>query len=181
MKTNKKNWWKFGIGVIFCLVVRLLPFRAPNLEPILATQMPFTKFFGLWASVGFIFLSILSYDLITGTLGAWTMFTLSAYMVLSVFSFMYFKTRESTPANYLKFAFWGTIFFDAATGLTVGPLFFNQSFMGALSGQIPFTLLHLAGNCAFAYFLSPIIYKLIISDQKNSVERPVSVLGLTQV
>jgi hypothetical protein len=60
----------------------------------------------------------------------------------------------------------GTLFFDAVTGLSIGPLFFNQSFQGALWGQIPFTLWHLMGNISFALILSPAIYKSIIENKK---------------
>ena len=59
----------------------------------------------------------------------------------------------------------GTLFFDAATGLTVGPLFFNQTFISALMGQIPFTAFHLLGNIAFAMILSPAIYKFLIKKK----------------
>ena len=67
--------------------------------------------------------------------------------------------------NYVKFAVIGTLFFDAITGLTVGPLFFNQSFMSALIGQIPFTILHLIGNVSFAFVVSPILYTYISTNK----------------
>lgn len=180
MKITEKNWWKFYLGIIFCIGIRLLPFRAPNLEPILGTQMPFTKFFGVWASFLFIFLNIVGYDVITRTLGVWSFFTFGAYAIISVFANLYFRSRESSPVNYLKFAFFSTIFFDLTTGLTVGPILFGQSLMSAFVGQIPFTLLHLAGNLTFAYFLSPIIYKFI-SKERASVGHPVSVFSLKQI
>ena len=40
---KEKNYLKFFIALIFCLLIRLIPFRAPNVEPILATMMPFSK------------------------------------------------------------------------------------------------------------------------------------------
>jgi hypothetical protein len=61
----------------------------------------------------------------------------------------------------------GTLFFDAVTGLTVGPIFFHQSFIASMVGQIPFTALHLIGNIAFAIILSPAIYSLLIKKKKK--------------
>jgi hypothetical protein len=37
---------KFLIGWVLSFVLRLIPFRPPNLEPILAIQTPFTKRYG---------------------------------------------------------------------------------------------------------------------------------------
>jgi len=47
------------------------------------------------------------------------------------------------------------------TGLTLGPLFFNQPFAIALAGQVPFTALHLLGNVGLAFFVSPLVNKWI--------------------
>ena len=39
----QKNWVKFIIGWAAVFLARLLPFRPPNVEPVLATLMPFSK------------------------------------------------------------------------------------------------------------------------------------------
>jgi hypothetical protein len=51
------------------------------------------------------------------------------------------------------------------TGPTIGPIFFHQSLMGSIIGQIPFTLLHLLGNIIFAILLSPGIDKILIKKK----------------
>ncbi len=79
---------------------------------------------------------------------------------------MYFKRHTGNISNYIRFAVVGTLFFDAVTGLMPGPLFYGQSFAVALSGQIPFTALHLLGNVAFAATLSPVIHYLLIKKRK---------------
>jgi len=162
MNPNKKNYFKIILIFILCLFVRLIPFRAPNIEPILATTMPLGKIHGAFVGFSFAVLSILIYDVVTGTLGVQTFFTVLAYGAIGLWSASYFKNHESSSLNYVRFAIMGTLIFDALTGLTVGPLFFHQSFLGSLVGQIPFTALHLLGNITFAFVLSPAIYNFMI-------------------
>ena len=153
MTPYKKNWLKFTLGIFGCLLFRLLPFRAPNIEPIMSTVMPFGKAYG--ASVGFFFafLSIILYDLATGTLGKWTMLTSASYGVVGYASAYYFKNREPSRKNFVYFAILGTLFFD-------------QPILVALVGQIPFTILHLVGNVSFAFILSPVIYSYLVKKKK---------------
>ncbi len=171
-KNQKNRWQKFSIALVLCLLARLFPFRAPNIEPILATMMPIGRAYGALMGFSFAVLSILLYDIISGTAGIQTFFTLVAYGALGLWSGIYFSAKGGSASGgktsaiyYVKFAIMGTLFFDAMTGLTVGPLVFNQPFMSAVSGQIPFTLLHLVGNTAFAFVLSPAIYDSLIKQR----------------
>ena len=166
MNTYKKNWFKFVIGFIACLLIRLIPFRPPNIEPVLATQMPFSKAYGSLAGFLFAFFNITLYDLITGKLGIWTLLTAGTYGILGFWSAYYFKKYTANRVNYVRFAILGTLFFDAVTGLSVGPLFFHQPFMEALVGQIPFTGLHLLGNISFALVLSPALYRFVVENKR---------------
>lgn len=177
MNQNKKNYFKLASVFILCLLVRLIPFRAPNIEPILTATMPLSKAYGAFVGFSFAVLSILIYDLFTGTLGVQTFFTVLAYGIIGLWSASYFKNRESNSFNYVRFAIMGTLVFDALTGLTVGPLFFHQSFLGSLVGQIPFTVLHLLGNITFAFILSPAIYNFMIRKRKKEKLSSVSVLN----
>lgn len=171
MNTDKKNYFKnllkFFLALILCLFVRLIPFRAPNIEPILATTMPFSRAYGALTGFSFAVLSILLYDIVTGTLGMQTFFTASAYGILGLWSASYFKKRKGDTKDYISFAIIGTLLFDSLTGLTVGPLFFHQSFLVSLVGQIPFTALHLLGNITFALILSPAIYNFLIRKKER--------------
>ncbi len=177
METSKKNYFKFSVGLILCLLVRLIPFRAPNVEPIMATTMPFSRAYGAFAGASFAVLSILLYDIATRTLGVQTFFTILAYGIVGVWSASYFSAKGGSASGgkndnnnvwgYVRFAIIGTLFFDAVTGLTVGPLFFHQSFFQSLIGQIPFTALHLIGNVVLAFILSPAIYKILIKKKEK--------------
>ena len=167
MTADKKNYFKFSLALVLCLLVRLVPFRVPNVEPILATTMPFSKAYGAFVGFSFVVLSILLYDVATGTLGIQTFFTTIAYGIVGLWSASYFKKHKANRWSYVRFAIMGTLFFDAFTGLTVGPIFFHQSFLGSLVGQIPFTALHLLGNTIFAFSLSPAIYNFLIRKKKK--------------
>ena len=177
MQTNDKNYSKFTFALILCLLVRLIPFRAPNVEPILATTMPFSRAYGAFAGFSFAVLSILIYDIVTHTLGVQTFFTVLAYGMLGLLAALYFKKRAGTTMDYVRFAIMGTLFYDAVTGLTVGPIFFHQSFMQSLIGQIPFTALHLLGNIIFAIILSPAIYKILIKKKKRESSSLINILN----
>ena len=161
----KKNWIKYAIGLVACFAIRLIPFRPPNIEPVMTANMPFSKRFGYFGGFIFGFLSILLFDVFTGKLGMWTWITAVAYGLVGIGAAWFFKNRKSSSKNYAVYAVIGTLFYDAATGLTTGPLLFSQPFIEALTGQIPFTLMHLAGNLAFSITLSPLLYKWVVENQ----------------
>jgi len=169
-----KHSLKFVVGFIVVFALRLIPFRPPNVEPVMATMMPYAKRFGALSGFLFASLSIVLFDLFTARIGVWTLITALAYGSLGVAAYYFFKNRESTAKNYVVFAVFGTLFYDAVTGLTIGPLLWGQSFAVALLGQIPFTLLHLAGNITFAAVVSPALYKWVVSNKKLTVSAALS-------
>jgi|SRR3989338_4651746 len=163
---TSQNWFKYVVGFVACLLIRLIPFRPPNIEPILATQMPFSKSYGKTAGFLFAFFSIVLFDLIVQKIGAWTYITALAYGLLGVWVAVYLKDKKNSSWNYVKFAIMGTLAFDIVTGLSIGPLFFGQPFIQALTGQISFTAMHLLGNVSFAAILSPAIYTFVVENKK---------------
>jgi uncharacterized membrane protein len=156
--------WKYTILFLAVFLFRLLPFRAPNVEPIMTTIMPIGKRYGKIFAFSFAFISIVLFDAITSGLGIWTLITALSYGLIGFFSFYFFKNRSGWK-NYALYAVFATILYDVITGLTIGPLFFNQSFMVSLTGQIPFTILHLLSNVAFAIVLSPVIEKWLVKKE----------------
>lgn len=170
----KKNLFKYTTAFIFIITYRLMPFRAPNIEPIMTVIMPMGKTYGGIMSFLFGFLSIFLFDLVTSGIGVWTLVTALSYGFIGLGAQYYFKNR-SGMMSYASYAIIATILYDAVTGLTIGPLFFHQSFMVSLVGQIPFTLLHLLGNVSFAIVLSPVIERwLIKKEEKVAVLKNVS-------
>ena len=175
----KTGWLKLAIGFVAVFLIRLLPMRPANFEPMLATMMPFTTRFGFWASFLFGFLGIALFDLVTSGIGVWTIVTGFAYGLLGVGAHTFFQKREANTKNFLAFGIAGTILYDVLTGLTMGPLFFNQPFMAAVIGQIPFTLMHLLGTVVFTLALSPALYKWVVKN--DILEIPVLSSRLSHV
>lgn len=163
-----KNWIKYIITFFAVIAFRLIPFRAPNVEPIMATIMPLGKSYGKIMAFSFGFLSIVLFDSITSGIGIWTFVTAFAYGILGLGASYYFEKRSGWK-SYASYALMATIFYDAVTGLTIGPLFFHQSFMVSLVGQIPFTALHLLGNVSFAIVLSPVIERWFVMKESKIV------------
>lgn len=176
-KISMQGIFKYVIGWTVVLLSRLIPFRPPNVEPLMATIMPFSKRYG-WLG-GFIFglSSIVLFDMITGKVGMWTMITGVAYGLVAVGASVFFRRRAANRKNYALYAIIGTLAYDAATGLTIGPLFFGQTFMSAFVGQIPFTLWHLGGNITFATIFSPLIYSWVVDNKNLELSFVVQKLG----
>ena len=131
----------------------------------------------MFAGFSFAVSSILLYDVLTGTLGVQTFFTAGAYGLLGLWAVRYFKKNTESRWTYVRFAIMGTLFYDALTGFTVGPLFFHQTFWASVVGQIPFTALHLTSNVAFAFILSPAIYSLLIKKRKRASSPLISLIS----
>lgn len=157
---------KYFAALALCFLVRLIP-HMPNVEPIMSAQVPAARRFGPLAGFGFGFASILIYDSITSGIGVWTWATAFAYGLVGLIAARFFRGRSVSRLTYVGFAFWSTIAYDALTGLTVGPLVWHQSFAGALVGQVPFTIMHLAGNMIMAAVVSPVLYNWFAPEPKR--------------
>ncbi len=162
-------WLKYGIVFLGVLLIRLIPFRAPNVEPLLAAVMPLTKRYGALEGFAFAVLSIVIYDALTAGFGIWTLVTAAAYGTLAIGAHVYFKTRKPSRGNFVRFSIVAVLAYDVVTGLTVGPLAYGQSFSAALLGQIPFTVLHLLGAVLFAAVASPLLYKWLQESEVPAV------------
>ena len=165
----KDGGLKFLIAWLGVLLVRLVPFRPPNVEPMLSCMMPVSKKYGAFTSFLFGFFGILILDLIVGQVGVHTLITSVSYGSLGLAAFYYFKNRESSIKNYLKFGIPGIIAYDIVTGILPGLLLYDQAFMVVLSLQIPFTLNHVLGTIVFSIVISPALYKWIITNKKLEI------------
>jgi hypothetical protein len=169
---NRKPWLAAGIALIVCTLVRLVPFRAPNVEPVFATTMPFARKYGVFLGFAFGASNIVLYDLVTAGIGSWTFISALAYGIVGAGAAYALPKFKKRLVGYVSYAVIGTIIYDALTGLTLGPIAFHQPIMSALVGQIPFTALHLLGNIAFALTISPAVDfalgKLAVPSFSNS-------------
>lgn len=161
---------KLGIIFVSCLLFRLIPFRAPNLEPIMATLIPISRKYTLFTTMIFTFVSMVLYDFITGHVGLWTWVTAGAYSLVAFSAFFYFQKFQSKVSNLVVFTFFSTILFDLVTGVFIAP-FFGVSMSTAIVLQIPFTLIHLLGNIGFALTLTPILNIWLASSKLFSIKK----------
>jgi hypothetical protein len=163
---------KIALTWVAVFAFRLLPFRPPNVEPLLAALMPLSSRAGKVGSFAFGALSIVLYDVCTAGVGTWTIAPALTYGALGFLGFLYFASREATTWNFVKFGVVGTIAYDLVTGVIVGPLISSQSFAAALAGQIPFTILHLLGTITFAVTLSPALARWVASSEALEIRSP---------
>ena len=161
---------KYLIGWTAVFLFRLIPFRPPNFEPMLATVMPFSKRFGVVGSFLFGFLGIVLYDAITSGWGSWTWATALCYGLLGVAAHYYFRNRDASVKNFLVFGIPATILYDAVT-MFIAPIFNGQPLAVALAGQIPFTLMHVLGTAVFATLLSPALYRWVVQNESFEFAR----------
>ena len=166
---------KLIAGWIICLLIRLIPGRPANIEPILSVQMPLSQTGGKVAGFVFGAGSILAFDVMTHSMGVWTLITAPVYGLVGLLSAIYLKNRPATSLTYVKCALVATILYDALTGLTIGPLFFNQPLAEAFLGQIPFTARHLLGNLLLALVLSPLVSRFIARNDLLEISHYLSI------
>lgn len=155
---------KYAIGWLLVLGLRLVPFRPANIEPLMATLMPYAKRYGAWGGFVFGFLSMVIYDVITQKVGSWTWITAATYGLIGVGAYFYFKKYKNTAKNYVVYSVIGTLVFDAITGVAMGPLLYGQPLATAFIGQIPFTARHLLSSVVSSLVLSVAIDRWIVAN-----------------
>lgn len=161
---------KFVLAFCLSMVLRMLPFRPWNVEPILSVTMPFARAYGPVASFLFAFLSMALFDVIAGQVGMWTAVTSLTYGVVAIGAHYWSRMGWRRPIlGYISYALVGTLFFDLVT-MTSGPLFHGQPWGEALLGQVPFTLSHLLGNLALALTLTPLLDRYIVREPRLDVD-----------
>ncbi len=159
-----QNSLKFAVGIALTVLTRFIP-HPPNFEPILATTMPFAKRFGRFAGFLFAFAALAAIDFVSGRLGLWTVYTAVTYGVVGWLAAVYLqRVSRVGRKHFVGFAIVGTLFYDAVTAFFFG-LQFNQTLAQTLVGQIPFTLMHLAGSITLAALVSPLLYKYFVADE----------------
>jgi nitrate reductase NapE component len=173
-----KNSLKFGLTFGVCMLIRFIPFRPANVEPLTASVMPISKKSSWIASFAFGFFSILIFDALTN-FGLWTWITAICYGLVGLGSKWYFQKKAASAWNFFVYGILATLFYDILTGLLMGPVLFHQPFMLALLGQIPFTGRHLLGTIVLSITVSPLLYRWVSNNQKlelSILKAPVKVL-----
>ena len=156
---------KFLIGILLSNIIRFARF-IPNNDPIMAIMLPYAKSDKKYKAVLFPFITMVSFDLITGMLGVWTIVTALTYAGLGLlFTQFFFKEKKISIFKYLKGGIIGVLIFDLITGVLAMPFMFGMSFEIALIGQIPFTLMHLLTVGIFIVVITPLYDKHVLENQ----------------
>ena len=154
---------KFLISLVICNLYRLLRF-IPNNDPIMGVMLPYSKNSKWYTSALFAGLTMVSFDLITGMLGVWTIVTAVTYAGLGILFHFLYKNRRVNLKHYICSGILGVLIFDFITGPIMSSLMFGMSFMEAFIGQIPFTLWHLVSVTTFIVILVPSLDKHLINN-----------------
>lgn len=152
---------RFGAAVAGCLAFRLLPWRPPNVEPVMTAMLPFCKRLGPLWGFGFGTLNMLLFDALTGEVGTWTLVTAITYGTIGAAAYPILTRMRGKALSYALMAASGTIVYDGVTGVLMGNLLFDMPLREAFIGQIPFTVNHLLGNVVLAFVVSPLIERWI--------------------
>lgn len=119
----------------------------PNIEPLFAYGILLSKKQNYLYVFFFNAINMFAFDILTAKFGPWTIITGMLYGLLGVATVTFHQ--KNTQKNIVTCIILGTLAYDFLTGCLLGPLMFNQNFMDALVGQIPFSLLHVLGNLFF--------------------------------
>lgn len=157
---------KFLLGLALCFAIRLIPGRPPNVEPVMATLLPFGKRMGPFAGFLFGVLSMVLFDAVTGELGTWTLVTGLTFGVIGAGSHIALAQLPGSALPYAFVAAVATIFYDLVTGVLMGNLLFDMPLAQAFLGQIPFTANHLLSNIILAFVFSPLIERWIVANPR---------------
>jgi len=131
----------------------------PSNDPILAVMLPCAKR-GRVAAVAFPVAAMVLFDVLSQRIGVWTAVTAGTYGILGLtFAHVYRalanRGRNVGTGMFLVSGIAGVLVFDFVTGPVMSSLLFRMSFGQAFTGQIPFTLWHLASVSAYAVVVSP--------------------------
>lgn len=149
--------------LIFCNLIRW--FRViPNFDPVMGSMLPFSRQNKWYESALFAGLTIITFDIITGFVGAWTAVTAITYAALGTLFHFYYKGKKVDLKMYIGSGVFGVLIYDLVTGVLAGPVLFGGSYYEAFVGQIPFTVYHLISVTIFVLILTPLLDRHIIAN-----------------
>ena len=160
------NRVKLILSVLIANGIRLLRI-IPNNDPIMSMALPFSRRSSVLTSFAFPFVTMVSFDFVTGYIGSWTLVTGITYGLIGIAFHYFLKSKDKVGIKmYLGCGILGVLVFDFVTGVLATPLMFGMTFQAALIGQIPFTLRHLLTTSAFILVVTPLLDKQVLLNAK---------------
>lgn len=129
----------------------------------MTTLMPWGKKYGALVGVLVPLLGIVVYDVLTGAVGSWTVYTALTYAAIGYAASWYMHGRNRWH-HYALFAGVATLVYDGITGVVMSTLLWNMPLSEAFVGQIQFTMWHLLSNVALGATVSLVVYKMLTHD-----------------
>ena len=158
------NLLKFALGLMACVLLRLVFLQFPNFEPIVAMVVPVAASMGGLAGFLFALVANASFDFISGRIGSWTLYTSLTYGIVGFGAWFFLKGKELRIRHFVGYSVVGVLFFDLVTALLFGWQF-GQTLQNTLLGQIPFTLNHLAGALFFSLTITPVAWAFLFKQE----------------
>jgi uncharacterized membrane protein YuzA (DUF378 family) len=159
---DKGNRLRLILSILMANGIRLLRI-IPNNDPIMSMALPFSRRSSVLTSFAFPFVTMVSFDIVTGFIGSWTLVTGITYGLIGIIFHYYLKNKSDVGMRrYLGCGILGVLAFDFVTGVLATPLMFGMPFMTALIGQIPFTARHLLTTSAFILVITPLLDKQVL-------------------
>ena len=167
MKFTKSNRFKLVLSMVIANAIRLIRI-IPNNDPIMSMALPFSRRSSALTSLLFPLITMASFDIVTNSVGPWTAVTAATYGLIGLGFHYFLKGREKAGIKtYLGCGILGVLAFDLVTGVIATPLLFPpMTFMQALVGQIPFTLMHLVTTCGFIIVVTPLLDKQVLLNSR---------------
>lgn len=158
MNSHIKQGIRLFAQTISTLALRItfnVIFALPNIEPLYACAALVSRTASYASSFFFGFMNIALFDIVTGAFGWWTLVTGSLYGLIGIAFIAMYKRNNITSSMFhirflmIQFTIVATLMYDIITGCLLGPLLYQQPFIEAVIGQIPFSINHVLGNSLF--------------------------------
>ncbi len=161
---------KVALLWLACIAVRALPWRIPNVEPVMAAMLPVSAVSGVVLSAVFPAVAMVAFDVMGGAVGIWTPVTALSYAAIGLLASRLFAGKTIRPLSAGFFALYSTLLYDAVTA-ALGPLAFGQGWIETYVGQVPFTINHVLGNIVLCALFSPLLQRWLVSSADVSPVR----------
>lgn len=162
---------KVIIALLACLGLRFVPFRPPNVEPVLAFTLPVGGVSSVWGTGLFSAANIVLFDILSGSVGSWTAIAAVSYGMVGVAAAFYARAKRSLLSQ-VGFTVVATLAYDFVTGVVASSLLFKMSFAESFRGQIPFTMNHLVGSIFLVLAVVPLLSAWLAYDGLFGLQMP---------